>query len=144
MQNIDSKDDMEATATHGVELNGALGNPSNIINNNEGFAYFLSNNDMSLPSQVNPPQWLEDVMKNMGYKPPSSTKDQSLNMPSFPEGLEQQAIIHYYVDVGDDDEQDRVKFEEDAQENEINSELGNMNLKSLKRLKFKMDMVLQQ
>ncbi|KAH9292979.1 hypothetical protein KI387_041835, partial [Taxus chinensis] len=123
MQNVDSRDDMEATATHGVELNGALGNPSNIINNNEGSADFLSNNDMSLPSQVNPPQWLEDAMKNMGYKLPSSTEDQSLNLPSFPEGLEQQAIIHYYADVGDEDEQDGVEFEEDAQENEINSEV---------------------
>ncbi|KAH9293068.1 hypothetical protein KI387_041722, partial [Taxus chinensis] len=123
MQNVDSRDDMEAIATHGVELNGALGNPSNIINNNEGSANFLCNNDMSLPSQVNPPQWLEDAMKKMGYKLPSNTEDQSLNLPSFPEGLEQQEIIHYYADVGDEDEQYGVEFEEDAQENEINSEV---------------------
>ncbi|KAH9292356.1 hypothetical protein KI387_042456 [Taxus chinensis] len=123
MQNVESRDDREEAATHGVELNGTLGNPSNIINSNEGSTDFLSNNDMSLPSQVNPPQWLEDAMKNMGYKLPSSTEDQSLNLPSFPEGLEQQAIIHYYADVGDEDEQDGVESEEDAQENEINSEV---------------------
>ncbi|KAH9329364.1 hypothetical protein KI387_001472 [Taxus chinensis] len=104
-------------ATHGVELNGALGNPSNIINNKEGSSYFLSNNDLSLPSQVNPPQWVEDAMKNMGYKLPSSIKDQILNLRSFPEGLEQEAIIHYYADVGDEDEQDEVEFQEDAQKN---------------------------
>ncbi|KAH9291763.1 hypothetical protein KI387_043047 [Taxus chinensis] len=123
MQNVDSRDDMEAAATHGVELNGALGNPSNIINNKEGSSDFVSNNDLSLPSQVNPPQWLEDAMKNLGYKLPSSTEDQSLNLPSFPEGLEQEAIIHYYADVGDEDEQDEVEFQEDAQENEINLEV---------------------
>ncbi|KAH9309632.1 hypothetical protein KI387_037543, partial [Taxus chinensis] len=71
----------------------------------------------------NPPQWLEDAMKNLGYKLPSSTEDQSLNLPSFPEGLEQEAIIHYYADVGDEDEQDEVEFQEDAQENEINLEV---------------------
>ncbi|KAH9300638.1 hypothetical protein KI387_012221, partial [Taxus chinensis] len=36
---------------------------------------------------------------------------------------EQEAIIHYYADVGDEDEQDEVKFQEDAQENEINLEV---------------------
>ncbi|KAH9292571.1 hypothetical protein KI387_042243, partial [Taxus chinensis] len=122
MQSVESIEDAEASTIHRVEINGDFGNANNIASNNECSADFLSSNDLSLPSQVNPPEWLHDAMQNLGYKLPSSTKDQSLNLPSFPAGMEQ-GIIHYYADVGEENDHNGAEFEEDSQAPEVNSEL---------------------